>query len=168
MAAKKAIASRNTPADTPSSAVSSNSPFKNCTYVPATPAMGPKKQTNCQIFPMAFYYIFHDIILLFANAGNRANKSHLSIFCVPNQPLSAPKWQSGSSITFEVDTAQNNRKLWKHEFATQSSMRKDSNVRAVTRTTKCNDHMYTSFCSILILMYHKDGKFANIKSERFC
>lgn len=38
---------------------------------------------------------------------------------------------------FEVGTAQNNRKLWKHEFVTQSSMRKDSNVRAVTRTTKC-------------------------------
>ena len=38
---------------------------------------------------------------------------------------------------FEVDTAQNNRKLWTHEFATQSSMRKDSNVRAVKRTAKC-------------------------------
>lgn len=38
---------------------------------------------------------------------------------------------------FEVDTAQNNRKLWKHEFAIQSSMCKDSNVRAVKRTAKC-------------------------------
>ena len=38
---------------------------------------------------------------------------------------------------FEVDTAQNNRKLWKHDFVAQSSMYQYLNVRAVKLTTKC-------------------------------
>lgn len=38
---------------------------------------------------------------------------------------------------FEVGTAQNNRKLWKHALIAQSSMHKYSNVRAVKLTTKC-------------------------------
>ena len=104
----------------------------------------------------------------FANASNSANKSHLSIFCVPNQPLSTPKWQSGSSMTL---------KLIRHRTiescGSMSSLHKAACARIqmfvpLHGQPNANDHMYTSFCSILILMYHKDGKFANIKSERFC
>ena len=50
-----------------------------------------------------FLWCFSWYYTAFANASNSANKSHLSIFCVPNQPLSAPKWQSGSSMPLKLE-----------------------------------------------------------------
>ena len=168
MAAKKAIASRNTPADTPSSAVSSNSPFKNCTYVPAKPAMNTKSKQIAKYFQWLFIMFFMILYcFLLTQATAPTNRTFL-FFCVPNQPLSAPKWQSGSSMTLMLV-----RHRTIESCGSMSSLHKAACARIqmfvpLHGQPNANDHMYTPFCSILILMYHKDGKFVNIKSERFC